>query len=63
VPEDKVGQQISDTGKTIEQDMAEKQNLLSPKPYMKILITLFDMLRGKNYLKKKSWRPNTMPKD
>jgi hypothetical protein len=31
-PEDKVDQQISDTGKTTEQDMAEKQNLLSPKP-------------------------------
>jgi hypothetical protein len=32
VPEDKVDQQTLDTGKTIGQDMAKKQNLLSPKP-------------------------------
>jgi hypothetical protein len=32
VPEDKVGQQILDTGKTTEQDVTKKQNLMSPKP-------------------------------
>jgi hypothetical protein len=31
VPEDKVGQQISDTGKTTEQDMAEKAKSPVPK--------------------------------
>jgi hypothetical protein len=53
-PEDKAEQQTLDTGMAAEQDMIEKQNLLPPKLRSKMLITLFDMLRGKNYPKKKS---------
>jgi hypothetical protein len=53
-PEDKVDQQTSDTGMAAGQDMIEKANLLPPKLQPKMLTTLFDMLRGKNYPKKKS---------
>jgi hypothetical protein len=52
-PEDKA-EQTSDTGMAAGQDMVKKQNLLPPKLWPKMLITLFDMLRGKNYPKKKS---------
>ena len=48
VPEDKADQQTSDTS------MEKKQNPLPSKPELKMLITLFDMLRGRNYPKKKS---------
>jgi hypothetical protein len=41
VPEDKVGQQISDTGKTTEQDMAEKAKSPVPEALAEELITLF----------------------
>jgi hypothetical protein len=52
--EDKAEQNTSDTGTTAGQDMKKKLNLLPPKLRPKMLITLFDMLRGKYYPKKKS---------
>jgi hypothetical protein len=63
VPEGKVGQQISDTGKTTEQDMAEKAKSLVPEALFEDIDYIVRHASGKNYLKKKSWRPNTMPKD
>jgi hypothetical protein len=54
VSEDMAEQQTSDTGMAAGQDMIEKANLLLPKPHPKMLITLFDMLQGKDYPKKKS---------
>jgi hypothetical protein len=39
----------------------KKLNLLFPKHRPKILTLFFVMLRGKSYLKKKSWKPNTTP--
>jgi hypothetical protein len=39
----------------------KKLNLLLPKHRPKILTLLFDMLREKDYLKKKLHKPNTMP--
>jgi hypothetical protein len=47
-PEDKTEQQTSDTSMVVGQGIIEKkQNLLPPKLRPKMLITLFDMLRGK----------------
>jgi hypothetical protein len=62
-PEDKVGQQISDTGNTGEQDMAEKAKSPVPETLAEDIDYIVRHASGKNYLKKKSWRPNTMPKD
>jgi hypothetical protein len=59
-PEDKVSQQISDTGKTTEQGMAEKAKSLAPKPLSRMLIIFIVMLRGRSCPKKKLWKPNTM---
>jgi hypothetical protein len=53
-PEDKAEQQTSDTGMAAGQDKIEKAKSPAPKLRPKMLITLFDMLRGKNYPKKKS---------
>jgi type IV secretory pathway VirB10-like protein len=62
-PEDKVEQQTSDTGMATGQGMIEKQNLLPPKLRPKMLITLFDMLRGKiiqrRNLRSQTLRPET----
>jgi hypothetical protein len=63
VPEDKVGQQISDTSKTTEQDMAEKAKSPIPEALVEDIDYIVRHASGKKYLKKKSWRPNTMPKD
>jgi hypothetical protein len=63
VPKDKVGQQISDTGKMTEQDMEEKANSHVPEALVEDIDYIVRHASGKNYLKKKSWRPNTMPKD
>jgi hypothetical protein len=41
----------------------KKLNLLFPKHRPKILTLLFDMVREKDYLKKKSWKPNTTPEN
>jgi hypothetical protein len=41
----------------------KKLNLLFPKHHPKILTLLFDMLQGKSYLKKKSWKPDTTPEN
>jgi hypothetical protein len=55
-------QESPDTGMALEKkDASEKLDLLLPKHYPKILTLLFDMLWGKSYLKKKSWKPNTTP--
>jgi hypothetical protein len=62
-PEDKADQQTSDTSMTTEQDMAEKAKSPAPKPQPKLLITFIHMLRGRNYPKKKSLKPDTMPKN
>jgi hypothetical protein len=62
-PEDKADQQTSDTSMTVEQDMAEKAKSPAPKPQPKLLITFIDMLRGRIYPKKKSLKPDTMPKN
>jgi hypothetical protein len=56
-PGDKADQQTSDTS------MAKKQNPLPSKPQLKLLITFIDMLRGRNYPKKKSLKPDTMRKN
>jgi hypothetical protein len=53
-PEDKAKQQILDTSMAAGQYMIKKLNLLPPKLRPKMLITLFDMLREKDYPKKKS---------
>ena len=56
-------QESPDTGMALEKkDASEKLALLLPKHYPKILTLLFDMLRGKNYPKKKFQKPNTMPR-
>jgi hypothetical protein len=62
-PEDKVGQQISDTGKMTEQDMAEKSKSPVPEALAEDIDYIVRHALGKNYLKKKSLRPNTVPKD
>jgi hypothetical protein len=62
-PEDKADQQTLDTVMATGQGMAKKQNILPPKLQSKMLITFFGMLRGKHYPKKKSWKPDTMPKN
>jgi NAD(P)H-dependent flavin oxidoreductase YrpB (nitropropane dioxygenase family) len=62
-PEDKVDQQTSDTGMTAGQGMAEKAKSPTLKLQPKRLITFIDMLRGRNYPKNKSWKPDTMPKN
>jgi hypothetical protein len=64
VPEDKVGQQISDTSKTTEQDMSKKAKSHVPEALVEDVDYIVRHASGKkNYLKKKSWRPNSMPKD
>jgi hypothetical protein len=63
VPEDKMSQQSSNTGKTIEQDMAEKAKSPVPEALVEDIDYIVPHASGKIYLKKKSWRPNTMLKD
>jgi hypothetical protein len=41
----------------------KKQNPVPSNPQPKLLITFIDMLRGRNYPKKKSLKPDTMPKN
>jgi hypothetical protein len=54
VPEDKVGQQISDTGKTTEQDMVEKAKSLVPEA----LVEDIDCIVRHASDKKNIWRIN-----
>jgi hypothetical protein len=46
-----------------ERNMGKEAETLLPKHLPKILIISFDMLREKDYLKKKFLKPNTMPKN
>jgi hypothetical protein len=55
-------QESLDAGLALEKKTRpEKINILFPKYHLKTLTLLFDMLREKRYLKKKSWKPNTTP--
>jgi hypothetical protein len=57
-------QESPDVGLALEKKTCPKKlNLLFPKYRPKILTLLFDMLREKGYLKKKSRKPNTMPRN
>jgi hypothetical protein len=62
-PEDKADQQTSDTGMTAGQGMAEKAKSPVVEALAEAVDSFIDMLRGRNYPKKKSWRPNTTPKN
>jgi hypothetical protein len=46
-PEDKTEQQTSDTGMVVGQGITEEARSRAPKLRLKMLITLFDMLREK----------------
>jgi hypothetical protein len=61
--EQRAEQEFPDTRMALEKDVTEKLNLLLPKHRPKILTLLFDMLREKDYLKKKLQKPNTMPEN
>jgi hypothetical protein len=50
-----------DTGIVFEKSVAKEAKSLTPKHSPKILIISFDMLREKDYPKKKFLKPNTMP--
>jgi hypothetical protein len=54
VPEDKAEQQTSDTGMAVGQGMIEKAKSPAPKAPAEDVDYVIDMLRGKNYPKKKS---------
>jgi hypothetical protein len=59
--EDRDEQESPDVGMAMENNVPKKLNLLLPKHRPKILTLLFDMLREKDYLKKKLQKPNIMP--
>jgi hypothetical protein len=61
--EDKADQQTSDTSMAAGQGMVEKAKSPAPKLQSKMLITFFDMLQGKNYPNRKSWKPDAMPRN
>jgi hypothetical protein len=50
-----------DTNIAFEKSVAKEAESLLPKHSPKILNISFDMLREKDYLKKKFLKPNTMP--
>jgi hypothetical protein len=56
-PEDKVDQQTSG------QSMAEKAKSPAPEAPVEDVDYIFRHVSGKNYPKKKSWKPDTMPKN
>jgi hypothetical protein len=58
VSDDKVSQQISDTGKTTEQGMAEKAKSPASEAAVEDVDYIYRHASGKKF-----WRPNTMPKD
>jgi hypothetical protein len=62
-PEDKADQQTSDTGMTARQDMAEKAKSSVPEAIDEDIDYIFRHASGKNYPKKKSWKPDIMPKN
>jgi hypothetical protein len=62
-PEDKADQQTSDTGMEAGQDMAEKAKSPVPKALVEDIDYIVRHASGKNYPKKKSWKPDTTPKN
>jgi hypothetical protein len=62
-PEDKVDQQTSDTGMGVGQDMVEKAKSPVPEALVEDIDYVFRHASGKNYPKKKSWKPDIMPKN
>jgi hypothetical protein len=62
-PEDKGDQQTSNTGMAAGQDMAEKAKSLVSEALVEDVDYIFRHASGKNYPKKKSWKPDTMPKN
>jgi hypothetical protein len=63
VPKDKADQQTSDTGMTAGQGMAEKAKSPALEALVEAVDYIYHMLWGRNYPKKKSWKPDTMPKN
>jgi hypothetical protein len=59
--EQKAEEESLDISVVLEKKWPKKPNPLLPKHRLKILTILFDMLREKDYPKKKFLKPNTMP--
>jgi hypothetical protein len=62
-PEDKADQQTSDTDMTVGQGMAQKAKSPAPEASVEDVDYIYRHASGKNYPKKKSWKPDTMPKN
>jgi hypothetical protein len=62
-PEDKADQQTSDTGMITGQGMAEKAKSPAPEAPVEDVDYIYRHASGKNYPKKKFWKPDTMPKN
>jgi hypothetical protein len=62
-PEDKADQQTSDTDLAAGQGMAEKAKSTAPEASVEDVDYIFRHASGTNYSKKKSWKPDTMPKN
>jgi hypothetical protein len=62
-PEDKADQQTSDISMAAGQDMAEKAKSLVPEALVEDIDYIFRHASGKNYPKKKSWKPHIMPRN
>jgi hypothetical protein len=63
VPEDEVDQQTSNTSAATEQEMEEKAKSPIPKALVEDIDYIVRHASGKKYPKKKSWKPNTTPKN
>jgi hypothetical protein len=63
VSEDRADQQTSGTRMVAGQNMAEKVKSLAPEGPVEDVDYIFRHASGKNYPKKKSWKPDTMPKN
>jgi hypothetical protein len=61
--EDKADQQSSYTSMVAGQGMAEKAKSPAPESSVEDVDYIFRHASGKNYPKKKSWKPDTMPKN
>jgi hypothetical protein len=57
-PEDKAEQQTPDTGKAAGQIVKEKAEAPAPEASSKDINYIIRHASGKNYPKKKSWKPN-----
>jgi hypothetical protein len=62
-PEDKADQQTSDTGMATGQGMTKKAKSPAPEASVEDVDYIFRHASGKNYPKKKSWKPDSMPKN